>query len=353
MAGAASLVPRPRSTPLTDAAQIERKTSPGPPLPPKTPENLPSRLRSLATMPSHSPLPTQSFSQPLPPVVNSDKLAAPPLLRQPVATQPSVQTPVGQVWEDLISLQGPSQSSSLPLQYSPVSPIASFPSQSQVPIQQQPTRLSSASNPFTKLSLGQADATTPLVASPISILTSGAQLPFATSAPLSSPALHLSATNPFNQAPLPASTNGTAFSTSTNPFSSSPMSMSMTTSTTSTSSVQPVMGLPTGALLHTPPLPYVTSQTSTPALSFPPTPFAIGPAPPGLAQNPFAPMAAPGQMPLAASGAMTPFSAMQMGQEGFSGAAPQTTFGTTAFLSQQQQQLGPNGFSGWGAQKTF
>jgi stromal membrane-associated protein len=353
---AAPAVPRPRSTPPINSVQIERQTSPGPPLPPKTPENLPSRLRPLATTPSlsqNAPPPTRSISHPLPPLTISDKFTVVPPLRHPAAAQPSIQKPAGQVWEDLISLQGPSQSSSLPLQYSPVSPMTPFPSQPQVPVQQHPTTLGNASNPFMHLSLGQANATASLVASPISVSTPGPQFPFVPSAPLPSPALHLGATNPFNQSPFAASMNGTAFSTSSNPFSSSPMSVSIATFTPS---AQPVMALPTGGLLHTPPIPYVPSQTSapTPTLSFPPTPF--GPA--GPAPNPFAPVSFPGQMPLSASGATNPFSAMQMGQAGFSGVTPQATFRTTAFLSQQQQQqpLGPNGFGGWagqGAQGSF
>ena len=346
-------VPRPRSTLPTDSVQIERNTSPGPPLPPKTPENLPSRLRPLATIPSlshNAPPPTRFISHALPPLTISDKLTVAPPLRQPAVAQPSIQKPAGQVWEDLISLQGPSQSSSLPLQYSPVSP---FPSQPQVPVQQQPTMLGNPSNPFMHLSLGQANATASLAASPISVSTPGPQFPFAPSAPLPSPALHLGATNPFNQSPFAASMNGTAFSTSSNPFSPSPMSVSVATSTPTTLSVQPVIALPIGGLLHTPPIPYVRSQTSTPAPSFPPTPFG----PTGPAPNPFAPVNTPGQMPLSASGATNPFSAMQMGQVGFSGVT-QTTFGTTAFLNQQQQQqlLGPNGFGGWagqGAQGAF
>ncbi|KAF8553490.1 ArfGap-domain-containing protein [Imleria badia] len=356
-ADAVLTVPRPRSTPLADVAQIERKTSPGPPLPPKTPENLPSRLRSLATVPSHNLPPTRYFSHPLPPVTSSDKLTPVHSLRQPAVTRPSTQKPAGQVWEDLISLQGPSQSSSLPLQYSPVSPITSFPSQPQAPVQQQPTTLRNAPNPFMKLSLGPANATTPLVVSPILISTPGTKFSSVPSAPLSSPALHLGATNPFSQALPAASANGTAFSTSTNPFSSSPMPMSIATSMPTTPSAQPVLALPTGALLHIPPLPYVTSQTSTPvpALSFPHMPFATSPTPAGLVQNPFGPVSAPGQMPLTASGAMNPFSAMQMEQPGFSGSTPQNALGTMAFLS-QQQQLGPIEFGGraeQGAQGSF
>ena len=348
----ASAVPRPRSTPLTDSVHIVRQTSPGPPLPPKTPENLPSRLRPLATIPSlshNAPPPTRSISQPLPPLTISDKLTVAPPLRQSTATQPSIQKPAGQVWEDLISLQAPSQSSSLPLQYSPVSP---FPSQPQVPVQQQLTTFGNAPNPFMNLSLGHTNAN-----SPISVSITGPQFPFVPSAPLSSPALHLGATNPFNQA-FGSNVNGTAFSTRSNPFSSAPMSVPMTRSMPTTPSAQPIMPLPTGAMLHTPPVPYVPLQTSAPAPSpsFPPMPFG----PPGPAQNPFAPVSAPGHVPFSAGGATNPFSAMQMGQASFSAGTPQTTFGTTAFLSQQQQQqqqlLGPNGFGGWaghGAQGTF
>lgn len=352
---AASAVPPPRLTPLTDSAQIERKTSPGPPLPPKTPENLPSRFRPSATPPSlsHS-APTRSVSQPLPSSTYSDKLTASLPLKRPAATQPSIQKPAGQVWEDLVSLQGPSQSSSLPLQYGPVSPIISFPSQLQVPVQQQSTTLRSSPNPFMNLSLSQANMTTPPVASPISASIPGPQFPFATSAPLSSPALYLGTTNPFNQA---FAANGTSFST--NPFSSSPMSVSVAMSAPTTPSMQPVMTPPTTALLQTPPFPYVPSRTSTPApaMSFPPTPF-VGPPTAGLPQNPFSPVGAPGQIPHSVSGATNPFSGMQMGRADFSGATPQTAFGTTSFLSQQQQQhqLGPNTLGGWagqGAQGTF
>ncbi|KAH0831070.1 hypothetical protein J3R83DRAFT_13597 [Lanmaoa asiatica] len=206
----ASITSRPRSTPLTDSAQIGRKTSPGPLPPPKTPQNLPPRLHLSTTIPSLShtaPPPTRSISQPLPPLANSDKLTTAPPLRQPAARQPTIQKPAGQVWEDLISLQEPSQSSSLPLQYSPMNPTTSFPSQPQVPVQQQPTTTGNGPNPFVNLSLGQANATTPLVASPI-------------------PALYLGTTNPFNQARLlsspAAGMNGTAFSTGSNSLSSSP-----------------------------------------------------------------------------------------------------------------------------------
>lgn len=81
-----------------------------------------------------------------------------------------------------------------------------------------------------------------------------------------------------------------------------------------------------------------------------------------VAQNPFVQGGAPGQMPLATGGATNPFLVVQMGQAGFTGTSPQTPFGTTAFLGQQQQQqqqqyqLGPNGFGGWagqGAQGAF
>lgn len=364
---ATSIVPRSRTVPLTDSAHTQRETSPGPPPPPKTPQNLPPRLHLSTTIPSLAhiaPPPTRSASQPLLPPTNSDKITAAPQLKQPAATQPSVQKPAGQVWEDLISLQGPTQSSSLPLQYSPMEPTTSFPFQPQVPVQQ-PTTPGNAPNPFLHLSLGQVNATTPLVATPLSASTPGPQFPFVPSAPLSTPALHVGATNPFNQTPLlssPAgSVNGTTFPTSSNPFSSSSIPVSMAISTPTTP----------GAPLHTPPLSYVTSQTFTPApaLSFHPAPFAATPSPAtaGLTQYPFAPASAPGQIPLSANGATNPFSTMQIGQAGFSGTTPQTPFGTTVFLSQQQtqqvhpqqrqQQMGPvHGFGGWagqGAQGTF
>ncbi|KAG6380084.1 hypothetical protein JVT61DRAFT_8167 [Boletus reticuloceps] len=344
---AASAVARPRSTPLTDSTKIERKTSPGPPLPPKTPENLPLKLRSLATIPSHNVPPTRSISQPLPQLTDSDKLTAVPPLRRPGASQSSVQKPAGQVWEDLISLQAPSQSSSLPLQYSPASPIAPFPFQPQLPVQQRPTTLGNAPNPFLNLSLGQTNATASFVASPMAVSTPGPQFPFAPSAPLSSPAFH-GMTNPFNQAPLATSVNGAAFPTNSNPFSSSSLSMSMATSTPATPSVQPVMAFPTGALLHTPPLSFGAPQMSTPA-PFPPTAFGTGPGTVSLVQYPFAPVGAPGQVQLSTSGAPNPFSAMQMGQAGFLQPSPQPAFGTTPFLNhhQQQRQPGLHGFGGW------
>lgn len=337
--------PRRLSTPPTDSLQPERKASPGPPLPPKTPENLPSSLRPLG---SHNFALPRSFSQPLPPLTNSDKLTAAPPLRQHAATQPSVQKPAGNVWDDLISLQEPSQSSSLPLQYSPVSPGVSFPSQPQPSVQQPPPTLGNAPNPFFNLSLGQASVNTPVIASQVPISAPGPQYPFAHSAPLPSPGLHFGATNPFNHGPLPASATGTTFAVGSNPFSAAPMGMSMAASAPATpaASAQQMMALGMG-LLHTPPLPYVTSHASTP----------------GLAPNPFAPAAVgapPGQVPVTSAGGGTnPFSAMQMGQGGFSGTGtPQSAFGTTAFLSQQQQQqqLQLGGFNGWagrGAHGTF
>lgn len=345
---------RSRSTLLTDSLQSERRTSPGPPLPPKTPENLPPGLRYSATVPSLSPnvpLPARSASQPLPPLTNTEKLSAAPPLRQLAVTQPTIQKPAGQVWEDLISLQEPSQSSSLPLQYSPAAPVTPFPSQPQVPIQQQPATPGNVPNPFMHLSLCQVHATVPLVPSPISVSTPGARFPFAPSAPLSSPALHLGSTNPFNQAfsPASASVNG-IFPTSSNSLSSSPMPVLMAMSTPTTPSVQPIMPLPTGSLVQTQPLGYFPSQTRTPtpALSFSSTPFV-----PGLAPNPFTPPGA-AQVPLSAGVAANPFSAMQMGQAVFADPTSQTA---AVSSPQQQQQLGlMHGFNAWagqGVQGTF
>lgn len=348
---------RSRSTPLTDAATIERRASPGPPPPPKTPENLPPGLRYSLTVPSLMTLaqpPARSVSQPLPLWSNAEKLSAAPALRHSAATQPSMQKPAGQVWDDLISLQGPSQSSSLPLQYSPTAPIGPFPSQPQVLAPQQPgTPGINAPNPFLNLSLGQTHATAPLVTSPVSISTPAQQFLFAPQAPLSSPAIHLGATNPFNQAfaAHAASMNGTSFPTSTNPFSSA-----MTLSAPATPLVQPVMGLPTGpgAMLPTPPLGYITSQptASTPALSFSPAPFSVPANTTGLVQHPFTP-----QVPLTTGVSTNPFAAMQMGQVAFMGTTPPTASGVLGAQQAQQQphpsQLGFGAWAGQGVQRTF
>ncbi|KAG9313719.1 putative GTPase activating protein for Arf-domain-containing protein [Chiua virens] len=308
------------SAPFINSAQTERKASPGPPLPPKTPENLPKGLRYSSAIPSLSQSalsPTRSVSQPLPSLTASEKLYAAAPLKQPAATQSTIQKPSGPVWDDLISLQGPSQSS-LPLQYSP---IASLPPQQSITVQQPPV---TAPNPFMKLSLGQDPVTAPLVASQLSPSTPGLQFPLTHPAPLSSPALHLGAINPFNQMQAllsqTASLNNTSFPTNSNPFFP-PMPVA-SLSAPATPSMQPIAALPTGPPFLTPPVSYIPSQASTPA---PTTPFIpAAPPTPGIAPNPFTPMGSQRQMPLSASGTKNPFSAMQMGQTGFSGASSST-----------------------------
>ncbi|KIJ16285.1 hypothetical protein PAXINDRAFT_168446, partial [Paxillus involutus ATCC 200175] len=136
--GSQPLVPPPRttsttasqscSTPITDPGAIHLKNSPAPPPPPsKTPQHMLPKLYTSGSMPSslshNAPPPMRSVSQPLPSHANLRQQAAvAPASAQP-ATQPSTPMPLGnQVWNDLISLQGPAQSSSLPLQYQSHSP---------------------------------------------------------------------------------------------------------------------------------------------------------------------------------------------------------------------------------------
>ena len=119
---------RPKSTPISrDSTIIERTTSPVlPPPPEKTPQNMPSRILSApGTYPisslsptllsRHVPPPTRVASQPLP---FSSQYAN--------VTGTSGESSKGGVWDEIISLQGPIQNSSLPLQfqlYSPSAPV--------------------------------------------------------------------------------------------------------------------------------------------------------------------------------------------------------------------------------------
>ncbi|OJA16539.1 hypothetical protein AZE42_00644 [Rhizopogon vesiculosus] len=111
------------STLATGPAPVQRKPSPAPPpVPAKYATNGGIRSFNVATdalPPWPTPTqPTRSISQPL---------------STPGFSAPIQGLPGNQVWDDLLSLQGPSQSSSLPLQYkSPnfSSPSPSVPSQS-------------------------------------------------------------------------------------------------------------------------------------------------------------------------------------------------------------------------------
>ncbi|KAG1859956.1 hypothetical protein C8R48DRAFT_713800 [Suillus tomentosus] len=103
---------RPKSTPTTDPAPFKRKTSPPPPPPvPAKNVTLPGALS-----PRSTPVqPARSISHPLP---------------TPRSSVPSQKLSGSQLWDDLISLQGPSQLSSLPLQYQSQNPdFSSLPSQ--------------------------------------------------------------------------------------------------------------------------------------------------------------------------------------------------------------------------------
>lgn len=108
---------RPKSTPAMDPAPFKRRSSPSPPpVPAKNTAYAGTGASHFALPPGSTPVqPTRSISHPLP------------------TSSPSVpvQEPSGsQLWDDLISLQGPSQSSSFPLQYQAQnSDFASHPSQ--------------------------------------------------------------------------------------------------------------------------------------------------------------------------------------------------------------------------------
>lgn len=111
---------RPKSTPATDSASLRRKTSPIPPPVPAKNVTLGGtgalNVFPGTLSPRSTPVqPARSISHPLP---------------TPSSSAP-IQKPSGsQLWDDLISLQGPSQISSLPLQYQSQNPnFSSLPSQ--------------------------------------------------------------------------------------------------------------------------------------------------------------------------------------------------------------------------------
>lgn len=103
----AAVTTRPKSTPAIDPAPFKRKSSPSPPpVPAKNTTYVgtgASHFLPGALPPGSTPVqPTKSISHPLPtpsPSASVQKLSG------------------SQLWNDLISLQDPSQSSSLPLQY--------------------------------------------------------------------------------------------------------------------------------------------------------------------------------------------------------------------------------------------
>ncbi|KAF9242264.1 putative GTPase activating protein for Arf-domain-containing protein [Melanogaster broomeanus] len=324
----AAVSPRPRSMPVT-ASTIARKTSPiPPPLPAKTPQNMPSKLNTSGSMPSsplhNTPLPMRS-AQPLPSYVNLKQPAAAPA---PASAQPSM--PRHQVWDDLISLQDSSHSPSLPLQYQP--PSLSIPMSS--PHQPQQPRFHPAlnvpPNPFANITLSQHSPTqiiTPLTLSPT------IQPPFGPSTPLASPSIHLGSSNPFSHPQFTGMSPGAHVTACpANPFPS-PLGMQHTQAAQPAQvqgSLTPTLALSPGA----------------------PPPFSAA----GPSQAPF-PIGAEAHSPFSAI-AQTPFSLsalpMQQSQQLFSAASPHPAFDATPFLSQQQpqqqQHMSTTPFCGWPGQ---
>ncbi|KAJ6590949.1 hypothetical protein DFH09DRAFT_1138168 [Mycena vulgaris] len=80
-------------------------------------------VRSNTTVPPPNMAPTRSFSQPLPASQPQQTPVSQPL--QQIRPQQQ-QQPAGGVWNDLISLQGPASSSSLPLQFQASAPLQGF-----------------------------------------------------------------------------------------------------------------------------------------------------------------------------------------------------------------------------------
>ncbi|KAH7882891.1 hypothetical protein F5I97DRAFT_145767 [Phlebopus sp. FC_14] len=183
-----SLSARPQSIPITESLPTERKTSPTPPPPPaKTLENMPGKLYAPSVSKSQNSILPRSVSQPLPSNTGS-------------RSQPISKPSGSQVWDDLISLDGSPQSSSLPLQYqshSPSIPTASLPLPSQTSVAQSLPALSISPNPYTSISLSQGLASQmPPVNSPMAVSPGGN--PFKRNmTTLGTPSVGSS--NPFNQ----------------------------------------------------------------------------------------------------------------------------------------------------------
>ncbi|KIK96179.1 hypothetical protein PAXRUDRAFT_826228 [Paxillus rubicundulus Ve08.2h10] len=348
-AGSQPLVPPPRTTstivsrscltPITDPSAIHQKNLPvPPPLPAKTPQHMLPKLYTSGSMPSslphNAPPPTRSVSQPLPSHANLGQQAA----ASSASTQPSTPVALGNpVWNDLISLQGPAQSSSLPLQYqshSPSVPMTSLPPQQPRP---HPT-LTLPPNPFAHGQLIQHALTsspTPLVQ---------LALPLGTPTPLASPALHLGGTNPFNNPQMTGAT-GVAY-----PFPSSPLvahatglSFAQQTPSQLFSPGAPtpfVGGAPTNASFQAIP----QTPTPFPPSTVPQTAFSHSAHTPfsrAAAQPPFATVVPP--HPQAASGAT------HHAQPAFSAGVfmPQQQPQFLPPPQQQQQQFVPTGAYGW------
>ncbi|KAI6132948.1 ArfGap-domain-containing protein [Pisolithus croceorrhizus] len=343
-------LPRGRSAPSSRVAvPVERKTSPTPPpLPEKTPENMPSRIFSSAagsslspslpsaTFPQHSTPPARAVSQPLPSSANGA-----------LATKPTVPSKGG-VWDELISLQGPAQNSSLPLQYqpsshSPMAPLSSLPTPASSAIMTptglpQPRTfptLDMPPNPFVNMSVTGAGVST------------GYHFNTA-AAPLGTPTINLPTVNtnmnPFTGASLFTSsslTNGATCIASPNPFSlgfgsASGVGTGMTNPPQSFGNPSLLGPLTPSLVPH--PTGLFSPQPQTPALST--LPFSGGAisAPP---------TPSPYSTPFMTSGTL-PQQRQPFERSSPSFLQPQMQFQSPTDPQTQQQAFGHNGlFSGW------
>ncbi|KAH7929302.1 ArfGap-domain-containing protein [Leucogyrophana mollusca] len=151
---------RPRSTPIPEDASTQGQ----PPPPPEKPT--PSTLgrgslypsRSIPSNLAQSGSSSRSVSQPVPPPTGA-QLSQTPLAKPP-----------GQVWDDLVSLQTASQSSSLPLQYQPQTVVPSLSTQPLSVPQSQPS-ISIPANPYANPAItpGSSFPNTGQMSSPMTI----------------------------------------------------------------------------------------------------------------------------------------------------------------------------------------
>ncbi|KIM64665.1 hypothetical protein SCLCIDRAFT_15206 [Scleroderma citrinum Foug A] len=358
---------RPKSTPVSrDSTTIERTTSPVPPPPPeKTPQNMPGGLRGAYPVSSLSPTSSSRYVSP-PTRVASQPL---PFSSQNVnVTGTLAESSKGGVWDELISLQGPTQNSSLPLQfqpYTPSAPVAPLPS-SVAPLTMSFTGIPSSSqtqltqqsfptlNPLANMNMTGMAATT---GNPFGTTTSMSNI-----SPLSTPSINLTAasanTNPFTQ----QMTNTGLLTPSflpTSPMSTFPTGAAFPSSMGSFSSPVGASGIATPAQGLSPFRSYtLPSVVPNPTGVFSPQPQLSSPsiaAVPGTISAPHTP--SPFSTPFVAGGTLP-------SQQQPYTASPQATFGTTPFLQQQaqyqspvqlqpqqQQMFGQNGqFGGWQGQ---
>ncbi|EGO00991.1 hypothetical protein SERLA73DRAFT_179008 [Serpula lacrymans var. lacrymans S7.3] len=216
-----NLSSRPKSTPVPDPAITHRNISSAPALPAKPVEAKNVAYGSLTSasniqakpFQANTMQPTRSISQPLPSQANALSSQVPP--------PPSSQS---QVWNDLISLQTPAQTSSLPLQYqAPSVSHISIP----IPSQQPSYSLGATSslNPYSNISIvpGTSITQMPHMSSPIALSPSNVGPGIGFQSGLSTGSVvpvHVpGANNPFQQQP-PGFSHMSAHSNLTNPFNS-------------------------------------------------------------------------------------------------------------------------------------